>query len=38
MDDFVIKVIDDLDQAQKKVVESAVDAIRTSYSPYLSQF
>lgn len=34
MDDFVIKVIDDLDEAQKKVVDSAVDAIRTSYSPY----
>ena len=34
MDDFVIKAIDDLDEAQKKVVESAVDAIHTSYSPY----
>jgi cytidine deaminase len=34
MDDFVKKAIDDLDEAQKKVVESAVDAINTSYSPY----
>ena len=34
MDDFVKKAIDDLDEAQKKVVESAVEAIDTSYSPY----
>jgi cytidine deaminase len=34
MDDFLKKAIDDLDESQKKVVESAVDAIRTSYSPY----
>jgi cytidine deaminase len=34
MDDFVKKAIDDLDEAQKKIVESAVDAIQTSYSPY----
>ena len=34
MDDFVKKAIDDLDEAQIKVVESAVDAIDTSYSPY----
>jgi cytidine deaminase len=34
MEDFVIKDIDNLDEAQKKVIEAAVDAIQTSYSPY----
>ena len=34
MEDFVIKDIDHLDEAQKMVVEAAVDAIQTSYSPY----
>ena len=34
MEDFELKKIDDLDERQKKVVEAAVKAIDTSYSPY----
>ena len=34
MENFEIKDIDDLDEAQKKVIAAAVDAIQTSYSPY----
>jgi len=34
MEDFVIKDLVNLDDAQKKVVEAAVEAIETSYSPY----
>ena len=34
MENFVIKNIDDLDEAQQKVIAAAVDAIQTSYSPY----
>ena len=34
MEDFIIKDLDNLDEGQKKVVEAAVDAIQTSYSPY----
>ncbi|RLD25119.1 MAG: cytidine deaminase [Bacteroidetes bacterium] len=34
MEDFGLKNVDDLDEAQKKVVEAALEAIKTSYSPY----
>ena len=34
MENFVLKDIDDLDEAQKEVIAAAVDAIQTSYSPY----
>ena len=34
MEDFELKIIDELDERQKKVVEAAVKAIETSYSPY----
>ena len=34
METFITKALAELDDAQKKVIESAVDAINTSYSPY----
>lgn len=34
METFDKKALEELDEAQKKVIEAAVDAINTSYSPY----
>ena len=34
MDDFVLKSKGELDELQQKVVEEAINAIETSYSPY----
>lgn len=34
MEEFESKTLEELDEAQKKVIEAAVDAIDTSYSPY----
>ena len=34
MEPFETKALEELNEAQKKVIESAVDAINTSYSPY----
>ena len=34
METFEIKTLTELDGGQKKVIEAAVDAIQTSYSPY----
>jgi cytidine deaminase len=34
MEDFAIKALEDLDEAQKKAVNAAINAIKTSYSPY----
>ena len=34
METFETKALDELDEAQKKIIDAAVDAIQTSYSPY----